>query len=43
MLVTVSGIESVISALQFENAPPPMLITEDGIVIEVSELHTENA
>jgi uncharacterized membrane protein HdeD (DUF308 family) len=38
MLVTLSGIVTLVSQLQLKNAPSPMLVTLSGIVTLVSQL-----
>ena len=43
MLVTLSGIVTVVSELQYENASLPMLVTLSGIVTVVSKLQPRNA
>lgn len=43
MLVTLSGIVTLVSPLQWENAQDPMLVTPFGIVTLVSPLQWENA
>ena len=43
MLVTESGIVTLVRPLQPENAEDPMLVTESGIVTLVSPLQLQNA
>ena len=43
MLVTLSGIVTLVMKMQLENAPVPMLVTLSGIVTDVSPLQFENA
>ena len=43
MLVTESGIVTLVRPLQFLNAPDPMLVTESGIVTLVRPPQPENA
>jgi len=43
MLVTESGIATLVNPLQPENAPSPMLVTESGIVTLVKPLQFQNA
>ena len=43
MFVTLLGIVTLVSPLQLENAPFPMLVTPSGIVTLVSPLQPENA
>jgi len=43
MLVTESGIATLVNPLQPENAPSPMLVTLSGIVTLVNPLQYQNA
>ena len=43
MLVTLSGIVTLVRAVQPENAASPMLVTLSGIVTLVREVQSENA
>jgi hypothetical protein len=43
MLVTLSGIVTLVSPVHSSNAPPPMLVTLSGIVTLVSPVQPRNA